>query len=137
MKTCTYCKRELDFSKFSKKASSSDGYRTKCKDCHNEYCRRVWYPKNKDKQKDSSKKYKRKNKLKLLSNKYSVDKKILEEAFKIGTCIICNSTESFVIDHDHKTGKFRGVICTQCNKGLGFFRDNIDFLQKAIIYLNR
>lgn len=39
------------------------------------------------------------------------------------------------IDHDHETGKLRGILCTQCNSGLGSFRDSIASLQNAIKYL--
>lgn len=39
------------------------------------------------------------------------------------------------IDHDHKTNKVRGVLCDLCNKGLGQFKDSIESLEKAIIYL--
>ena len=40
-------------------------------------------------------------------------------------------------DHDHKTGRFRGVLCRQCNLGLGHFRDNIKTMYAAIHYLER
>jgi hypothetical protein len=39
------------------------------------------------------------------------------------------------IDHDHKTGKIRGVLCMYCNHGLGSFRDSKVFLRRAIQYL--
>lgn len=39
------------------------------------------------------------------------------------------------LDHCHKTGKIRGLLCTRCNKGLGSFSDNSDNLIKASIYL--
>lgn len=50
-------------------------------------------------------------------------------------CLICNSSEKLVVDHDHKTGKVRGMLCNHCNRGLGHFRDSLDALQKAIDYL--
>jgi hypothetical protein len=57
-------------------------------------------------------------------------------------CAICGSTATgsknkgqFSVDHDHITGKIRGLLCTRCNTGLGSFRDNKEFLRKAISYL--
>lgn len=43
----------------------------------------------------------------------------------------------FAIDHDHKTGKTRGILCHDCNRGLGSFVDSIDNLKKAIVYLEQ
>lgn len=42
---------------------------------------------------------------------------------------------NLVMDHDHVTGKFRGMLCNHCNRGLGNFKDNINNLEKAILYL--
>ena len=54
-------------------------------------------------------------------------------------CAICgellNNDRRTHIDHDHKTGKVRGVLCTYCNTGIGMFKDNTDKLRKAILYL--
>lgn len=41
------------------------------------------------------------------------------------------------LDHDHKTGKLRDFLCTNCNRGLGHFQDSILNLQKAIEYLHK
>lgn len=41
------------------------------------------------------------------------------------------------IDHDHKTGKLRDILCIGCNTGLGCFKDSPDLLRKAIQYLSR
>jgi len=45
------------------------------------------------------------------------------------------NSDSPVVDHDHTTGKVRGIICNECNRGLGYFRDNPEALRKAAKYL--
>ena len=58
-------------------------------------------------------------------------------------CPICEKrtivgiTANLVRDHDHDTGMGREWICDSCNTGLGRFKDNINFLQKVIDYLNK
>lgn len=56
-----------------------------------------------------------------------------------GRCAICCSATSkqLSIDHDHVTGKVRGLLCMACNTGLGQFKDNDDLLCAAINYLKR
>ena len=50
-------------------------------------------------------------------------------------CVICGSDEKLVVDHDHKTGKVRGMLCNHCNRGLGHFRDDPELLEFAAQYL--
>jgi len=55
-----------------------------------------------------------------------------------GTCAICFENDGrrrLAVDHCHETGKVRGLLCVNCNTGLGKFRDNITMLQRAIYYL--
>ena len=61
-----------------------------------------------------------------------------------GGCAICRSATTgskrsshFHVDHDHTTGKVRGLLCHQCNIGLGGFRDNIQSMKNAITYLEK
>jgi hypothetical protein len=45
--------------------------------------------------------------------------------------------ERLVVDHNHKTGMIRGLLCHRCNTGLGHFEEKIDLLHNAIEYLRR
>lgn len=58
-----------------------------------------------------------------------------------GLCCICQtelaSDRKPHLDHDHKTGKIRGILCPNCNRGLGAFKDDIALLLKAVDYLIR
>lgn len=61
-----------------------------------------------------------------------------------GLCAICNKTNTttrngkikrYAIDHCHKSGKVRGLLCGFCNSALGYFKDKIELLKKAIAYI--
>lgn len=56
-----------------------------------------------------------------------------------GLCKLCGlppvNNKPLVVDHDHISGVYRGLLHYGCNSGLGMFKDNIGFLQKAINYL--
>lgn len=57
-----------------------------------------------------------------------------------GGCKICGKTADknnarLSVDHCHKTGKIRGLLCNQCNSGIGFFNDNPALVKSALEYL--
>lgn len=64
-----------------------------------------------------------------------------------GVCAICQKPESEVVksgvvkrlslDHCHKTGKVRALLCGRCNKGLGLFNDDVFLVREALLYLKR
>lgn len=63
-----------------------------------------------------------------------------------GACIVCGyipppggtkSAARLHVDHDHETGAVRDLLCTRCNQGLGYFRDNPDLLRAAADYIER
>lgn len=52
-----------------------------------------------------------------------------------GRCAICRQKNRLFVDHDHKTGKARGLLCSRCNLGIGHFRDSPFLLANAISYV--
>ena len=57
-----------------------------------------------------------------------------------GLCAICQKHQNefrihFAVDHDHKTGEVRKLLCFPCNSGLGKFNDDLELLKKAVVYL--
>ena len=56
-------------------------------------------------------------------------------------CAICGDAQAggkaLAVDHDHRSGKIRGLLCARCNPMLGYAKDRIDVLTKAISYLTR
>lgn len=96
-----------------------------------------WYEQNKQRHKQSSFKAKLKKEYGITPQDYNA----LNKSQK-GCCAICGCTKAdnsggkrLAVDHNHETGKIRGLLCDRCNRGLGYFKDNVDFLKKAITYL--
>lgn len=65
---------------------------------------------------------------------------VLMLAAQGGGCAICTNTPKtrrLDVDHDHKTGAIRGLLCHTCNRGLAYFRDDPDRLRFAAYYIER
>ena len=78
-------------------------------------------------------------------SKYGITVEEYEKLFKDqeNKCKICGihmnnakgKGKCLTIDHDHKTGKVRGLLCGKCNSGLGLFNEDIEIIQNALNYL--
>ena len=129
---------------------------TYCPACQREYGRvRRQLPHVKEAQKRHGKNYRTNNAARVaaymrvyhLANTYGLTVADYDamKAAQGGVCAICKKLETKVfkgerlmemaIDHDHKTGKVRGLLCAQCNSGLGNFRDDTELMLTAMAYL--
>ena len=140
-KECGSCGKVIELKYFSKKAN---GYASKCKQCHNDYCR-GYYLRNKDSYIQRSREYKKNNKSKIKALKYGITTEELDILFykHDGKCWICKERNAEYVDHDHaccnsinSCGEcVRGALCPYCNSLLGFSRDSVEVLNNAVIYL--
>ena len=76
----------------------------------------------------------------ILRREYGLTPKQYDDMTKAqrGRCAICGSypvTRRLHIDHCHKTNRVRGLLCIRCNHGIGFLKDDVAILSKAIEYL--
>jgi hypothetical protein len=139
MKTCTVCKETKDISEYHNNKRTKDGKAYRCKSC-DASARKKWSDANPERASYSA----RNRRLKHI---YGVDIEWYEAQMKAqnNKCAICetetNNTRgerkdwNFAVDHCHDTGKVRGLLCNQCNRALGLFKDDITLLEKAKNYL--
>jgi len=83
----------------------------------------------------------------MVKTMYGIDHKTFVAMFAAqgDRCAICGTdqpvgegrTAQWNIDHDHVTGAIRGILCSQCNIGIGQLRDDPDLLRRAIAYLEK
>jgi len=162
-KTCTKCKQIKKSSDFNKNPRYKTGLSYWCRDCVKLWWH-TYFGKHKKKIQKLRKKYKLKNRLKILkqSKKYNNNHKkehqnaqlkkkfgfgILEykKLFKLqnGRCAICKKPEkikrhnriiNLAVDHNHKNGIIRGLLCFQCNRLLGYFDKNPNLLKSILKY---
>ncbi len=117
MKKCSLCKKEKPKKYFNKYSNSSDGLQTYCRSCQ---------------------------KIDKALRRYNLEICDYNELIKITNCQICNVelTSSVtplatkrVIDHCHSSNIVRGVLCSHCNTGIGFLKEDINILNSAIEYI--
>lgn len=135
MKKCPKCGMLKDTSEFNKNSSSPDGLQGYCKVCQSESAR-VSNKKHIEHRRLNNSRWRR-------SSLYGLSEEAFNEMVERSNnlCSICGTEFTktgkgrMAIDHDHATGKVRGLICHNCNIGLGHFKDSIDALERAIEYL--
>ena len=141
MRLCSKCSKEQPLSEFYK--NSSGYHRRECKSCvsaRQKAYRAADPDAIRDKWRRASKKYmtseKRWNKT---LRKYGLTEETYNQMYDLqeGRCKLCDSDRTLVVDHCHTTGSIRGLLCHQCNAGLGQFKDDTEVLAKAIKYLQQ
>lgn len=162
-KVCNKCGEEKALGCFHVDRARRDGRKASCRICTNKVKAR-WRRRNfqrvlaqkKDSYRRNREKYRaynrsdkrRKNVFRWkLERKFGITEKQFDDmlALQAGCCAICGCEPDeanghrhkhrLCIDHDHKTGIVRGLLCTTCNGGLGYFRDDPERLLMAYEYL--
>lgn len=131
--TCTTCGKLKPTEAFYKRKDRPKGITSSCKECRKRSFRQDWTPRQH-------------REYRLLSD-FGISLEDYETMAKHQdyTCAICKKTESaksntgyikcLAVDHCHKSGRVRGLLCQNCNTGLGKFKDDPRLLQSAINYL--
>jgi hypothetical protein len=142
-KKCSCCKKIKPLSEYYKRGTCSSEvtvrYRSHCKECTSLKSAVRWETNEEFKNRGKNNAY-----------KYNIKKNygITEEQYlKIyaeqnGLCAICaqksqSKSGRLALDHCHKTGIVRGLLCTKCNAGIGMLKDDINLLTSAVLYLKR
>lgn len=136
--TCSVCKETKGLSFFPNNGQGinrADGKkRYTCKACNANRVRE-WQKRNPKKLKDAQRKYDLKSKYGISPEEYEA---IMER--QGGTCAVCGGTmpngNKLAVDHDHISGRVRGLLCVKCNRALGLVDDDPDWLRKLAAYLD-
>jgi len=145
LKTCSKC-RILQSTQNFYRGICKDGLASWCKPCMRKLNKK-WRQQNKNKVKKSNDHYnntpfaKALKRASHLQKTYGLSTVQYHDIFynQNGCCAICQRlfTSQPFVDHDHKTKVVRGLLCLQCNSGLGYFKDKAELLEKALEYLRK
>ncbi len=130
-KRCALCELTKPSDDFWRDRGETDGLDSKCSDCRT----------------GDGRKYYQKYRLKILRRSRSaryrmteaqVDAMLVRQDNQCAVCRIAFTTpRSWCIDHDHGTGKVRGLLCNSCNTAIGLLKDSVSLLRAAIDYIDR
>ena len=158
-KVCKKCGQEKPIKEFYRDKTTKDGYQAWCRDCRKQYCRvnikryREYSKRHRQKngeqcnkvskkwRKDNPELWKYTHKNSALKTNYGITLDEYNQMFieQNGCCAICEKHQSefkraLAVDHDHKTGEVRALLCLACNTKLHVF-ENKDFRKMAEKYL--
>jgi hypothetical protein len=125
MKRCPDCGKYKPLDQFPRNKRMPDGRHAYCKPCHNARGRE-----SKQRLYGGTRHYH-------LKHRYGIGAIEVDALIEIqgGACPICGRPAPEHVDHDHETGRIRGVLCFNCNGGLGQFADDTVRLARAQLYL--
>jgi len=132
-KPCTSCNIVKHIEDFPLRNNRISGRQSSCKKCYQKYHSKMNYEKSK-----ANPDYTRGRNLwknyKMTLDEY--DNMLISQD---GVCKVCGGQSlgkgRYHVDHDHKTGKIRGLLCHKCNVALGMVQDDISHLKALIKYL--
>lgn len=128
---CSACGLEKPDTEFPPSNQTASGLYSQCRICKRKSNKRY----------EQSVKGKLSARRKHLKKRFGMSLQEYEEklARQGGVCEICGIPKDEVldVDHNHSTGKVRGLLCFRCNSGLGMFGDEPELLLKAVDYLRR
>lgn len=144
-KVCTKCKLSKSSEDYHKQTNSKDGYSNWCKVCGYDNLK-IWRKKNPDKIKKNAKNFRINNPKAYYNSqyksKYGISIEEYNRLFDIqkGQCKICkiDSKElprKLAVDHNHVTGKVRGLLCGNCNVAIGNLKESVIIIKEALNYL--
>ena len=140
MKKCTVCKTWKSMDEYFNSKRSKDGKGYRCKSCDKKV-----RAKSRSRSKATQDGYRRRQ----VAFAHGITVDDYDRMFdnQDGKCAICGTTnphgegsnstylKNLSIDHCHKTGRIRGLLCNKCNRGIGLLQDDSELLQRAIEYL--
>lgn len=133
VKRCNDCGDVKPRTEFYRRARACDGLASSCKGCV--------YGKGSAKRRLVTPEVRLlKGRVSCLKFKYGITPEDYQEmlAAQGGVCAVCGAgpgVRALAVDHCHTTGRVRGILCPNCNTGLGKFRDDVGLLTRAITYL--
>jgi len=152
MKVCSRCNKNRSLSKFRKDSRYRLGVFAWCKDCCSEYQRlpsqrkrKAELLKNKMKDPQFAEKERKRSLDKYHSNPRKHKNNRMLRMYGISLvkfeitkrCVLCGAEGPLVADHNHKTNKYRGALCSPCNTGIGWIERLSSALIKVEKYLKR
>lgn len=142
MKICNKCGTSKEFDKFFKDKASSDGCYSICKACKKEGVYK-WRSNNNERYNAVQRNYNKKHRRRIHYKRaydMSVDEIAALFLSQKGLCAICGKAATGIrplaVDHCHKTGQVRGMLCYGCNREIALLDDESK-LKKALEYVER